>query len=68
MLEVELTGQHGRDCNEAVTGAASKQFTRWLHHLHVPMELSSMSYRFLCMQHNSAIRPYLRTSTIFLCR
>jgi len=52
VLEVERTGQRrtGRKCrnsNEAVTGATSKAFARWLHHRYAPVELpSAEAYRF----------------------
>jgi len=55
MLEVEPIGQRGRmvtgsgrNGNEAVIGAASEAFTRWLHHhRYAPVELpSAESYRF----------------------
>jgi len=43
MLEVEPTATvgSGRNDNEAVAGAASEAFTRWLHHRHAPIELLS---------------------------
>jgi len=44
MLEDQSTHQHGRTAtgsgrkgNEAVAGAASEAFTRWLHHLYMPL-------------------------------
>jgi len=48
MLEVKPTGQRGRTAtgsgrngNEAVAGAASEAFARWLHHRCATIELPS---------------------------
>jgi len=48
MLEVEPTGRrgctaiwNGRNGYEAVTGAASEAFARWLHNRYAPAELPS---------------------------
>jgi len=40
-LDVEPTSQRGRNGNEAVAGAASEAFARWLHHRYAPFELPS---------------------------
>jgi len=47
MLEVETTGRRGRTAtesvangNEAVVGAASGAFARWLHYQYAPVELA----------------------------
>jgi len=49
MLEVEPTGQHGRTAtgsnrngNEAVAGAASEAFARWLHHRYAQKNCDTM--------------------------
>jgi len=51
MLAVKLT-ESARYGNEAVVGAASEAFARWLHHRYAPVELPSAgTYRFSARYH-----------------
>jgi len=44
MLEVEPTGQRGQNGNEAIAGAASETFARWLHHRQRPVYTAHAPY------------------------
>jgi len=56
VLKVKPTGlcgrtatRGGRNGNEAITGATSEAFTRWLHHWYAPVELPFARYTIPCL-------------------
>jgi len=74
MLEVEPTGQYGRNGNEAVAGAASEAFVRWLRRRYAPVALRSavdISFRraitCFCDDELSLHHSTVYTSAIFAC-